>query len=320
MAANIIDVDDTSSLAQLPQLPRYVPTFGKYGDKDINENGNCPAMYNRSWSDTLIDVINNYCRHNDILTQLNQNIPTVVFETIALFYANDITHRRSYQDYVHALLICKYFSKLKETPGSELNANENAIKSKYKLTKKAALTTTKVMKALNDYKKPNSFRINNGDNMEELEIIFVDHVHNKLNLKKYSYPKGIAYKISQDELDIITAVRDTIELNRKHPVRIRGRIQEYHRSNELVGIVQDQYFKTDKTSIETHIIMNYSNKAIFAIDSNNVFAYFMFVFKFFTIIIHDKLYGDRHTTRTMQARAIASKYRGVLEQFDKSGL
>eukprot|EP01084_Bolivina_argentea_P099995 179650_1 len=154
MASHITDVDDTSSLAQLPQLPRYAPTFGKYGDKDINENGNCPAMYNRSWSDTLIDVINNYCRHNDILTQLNKTIPTVVFETIALFYANDITRRRSYEDYVHALLICKYLSKLKETRKSELNENEKAIKSKYKLTKKAALTTTKVMKALNDLRKP----------------------------------------------------------------------------------------------------------------------------------------------------------------------
>eukprot|EP01084_Bolivina_argentea_P152762 266409_1 len=308
---------ETDFTWSIPPQPHYAPTVPKYGDTNINEDGNCPAMYTRSWSDALVDIVKNHCRKYDI----GDTIPKVIFETVAVFYSNDHTHHRSYGDYVDALLICKYFSRLKESKRNQLNETDKAVKKQYKLTKKSVLGTAKIMKALNEYKKSNSFEINGGKEVEDFEVLFVDHEQNKYNLQKHSYPNNIDYTISNDELCIITAVRDTIELNRKHPVTWNGKdAGEVYRAHELVDITHKQYFKTGKTSVRMHTLISYMNKYLFAVDYDNRFAYFMFVFKFFSIVIHDKVEGRLPVERTMKARAIASKYKGILEQFDNSGL
>ena len=154
----------------------------------------------------------------------------------------------------------------------------------------------------------------------DFEIAFVDHVENKLSLKRYSYPKGAEYKISQNELELIAAIRDTQQLNRAHPLFFDGVKSEYHRSKELVALIEKMHFQTGKESIRLHTIIEYRDNMLYAVDYENVFSYFLFVFRFFTIIIHDKMTGDRHTTRTFQSRSMAAKYRGILEQFALSGL
>jgi len=122
-------------------------------------------------------------------------------------------------------------------------------------------------------------------------------------------------------MELITAIRDTQRLNAENPVFFNGaEAGEHYRSNELISLCQKMHFKTGKKSIRLHTIIEYRDNMLYAVDYDNVYAYFLFVFRFFTIIIHDKMTGDRHTTRTFQSRAIASKYRGILEQFAKSGL
>eukprot|EP01084_Bolivina_argentea_P152761 266408_1 len=301
----------------LPPRPHYAPSRPKYGDTNINDDGNCPAMYARSWSNALVDIVKNHCRKDDI----GDTIPKVIFETVAVFYSNDVTHHRSYSDYVDALLICKYFSRLKETKSKQLNEADKAVKKQYKLTKKSVLGTAKIMKALNEYKKSKNFEINGGKQIDDFEVLFVDHEQNKFNLQKHSYPATIDYTISDDELGIITAVRDTIELNRKNPLTWKGKdVGDTYRTDELMDITHKQYFKTGKTYVRMHTLISYMNKYVFAVDYDNRFAYYMFVFKFFSIIIHDKVEGRVPVERTMKAKAMSGKYKGILEQFDKSGL
>merc|ERR1719384_1379510 len=104
---------------------------------------------------------------------------------------------------MNALLICKYFSILKGAERKSLNETDKSIKKKYKLLKRSTLTTKKIMNGVKDFNK-GVFKVNG---VKDFEVIFVDHIENKYNLQKYSYPKDIEYKISQDELDIITAIR-----------------------------------------------------------------------------------------------------------------
>ena len=293
-------------------------------DLNINEENKCPVMYNYSWSQCLNDIVMNFLRKNGILTDFEDFIiPKSVYDVIAQFYSNDSTKYRSYNDYMNAILICKYFSSLKQIK-SPLNENDINVKTKYKLTKKASLTTTKIFKALNDYKdkdKDKTFKIFNDKQIDNFQVLFIDHDINKFNLKKYSYPKDTVYNISSDELEIITAIRNQIKKGQDLYVDNDKTYKVTLLSKEMKKITQKGYFKTGKTSIKHHTIIEYRDKALFAVDYSFEYCYFLFVFRFFTIIIHDYLGSDkRHTTRTMEARVIANRYRGILQQFDESGL
>eukprot|EP01084_Bolivina_argentea_P090329 162811_1 len=302
--------------------PSYEPTIPLFSDIDINDEKNCPAMYKQSWSDTLYDIVNNFLRKNDILKDCNQIIPKSMYEIIISFYINDITKNKSFKDYMNAVLICKYFSVLKQTPRADLkNPNDLEVKKKYKLVKKGAWTSKKIFNALKDY-NAKEFEIN----VSDFEILFVDHNLSKNNLGLFSFPKDVNYNLSKQEAHIIAAIRDTIKINEK-PVIIErvhhGHKVEYplvFQSNELLEILKKGNFKSGKTSIRLHTIVECRDKAIFALDYTHTFVYFLFVFKYFTIIIHDKATAERHTTRTMQAKTIAGRYRGILGQLDKSGL
>eukprot|EP01084_Bolivina_argentea_P209699 357139_1 len=298
---------------ELYQCPPYTATVLLRNDVDINKD--CPRMYTQSWSATLHDVIHNFCRNNGILEACNQVIPKAMFDVIAFHYSNDITKSKSFDDYINGLRICKYMSSLKHTKKQNLTKdNDLSIKQKYKLSKKAAFPMTKVFKALKDY-NAEPFEINVKNN---LEIIFIDHELNKCNLKKYSYPKDIAYTLSEQERRIIASIRDTIEVN-KVPHYIDGHVMTFQ-TNELHEILKKGNFKSGKESIRLHTIIEYRNKALFAMDYSFTYLYFMFVFKYFTIIIHDQVSIQNHVTRTMEAKVIANRYRGILKEFDDSGL
>merc|ERR1712228_609033 len=254
-----------------------------------------------------------------ILQDLDYQVPKAVFSVISMFYSNDITKNRSYRDYVNALLICKHFVFLKGTERNKLNDNNKKIKKNYKLTKKSVFTTKKIMAALKQFDDEKHTILDVPmDKLSDFEIIFVDHIENKFNLKRYSYPNGTEYTLSEDELDIITAIRDTQQLNKLHPIFYNGTKSAYYRSNELISLTRKMNFKTGKTSIRYHTIIEYRDNMLYGVDYENIYSYFLFVFRFFTIIIHDKMTGDRHTTRTFQSRSIAAKYRGILDQFDRT--
>lgn len=134
----------------------------------------------------------------------------------------------------------------------------------------------------------------------------------------------VSYNISKEERNIIASVRDTIKVNVSPPWVVDEttgtKYQMFYETPELRDILQKMNFKSGKESIRLHTIIEYRDKAIFALDYSHTFIYFLFVFKYFTIIIHDKVTAERHTTRTLDGRAMANRYRGILEQFDKSGL
>ena len=289
-------------------------------DFNINKTNRCPVMYNYSWSQCLNDIVMNFLRSNGILTDFEDVIiPKSVSDVIALFYSNDSTKYRSYDDYMNAILICKYFSSLKQIK-HPLNENDINVKKEYKLSKKASLTTSKIFKALKDF-KDNRFKIFNDKQIDNFQVLFIDHDINKFNLQKYSYPENTVYNISSDELQIITAIRNQIKNGEHSYIEDDATYKAILLSTEMKKIMEKGNFKTGKTSIRLHTIIEYRNKALFAVDYSFEYCYFLFVFRFFTIIIHDYLGSDkRHTTRTMEARVIANRYRAILQQFDQSGL
>ena len=132
----------------------YIPSVPTLSELDINKEDNLPSMYKITWSKCLRNIVLNFLRTNGILIDFEDIIiPKSIYDLIAQFYSNDITKRRSYEDYMNAILICKYFSELKLTKQVELsNENDKNVKLKYKLTTKSSLTTSKIFKALKDFK------------------------------------------------------------------------------------------------------------------------------------------------------------------------
>ena len=153
MANKFAVVDDKGNAINFAAIetPSYTPTIPTFGTLNINEEGNCPLIYSKTWSAALFDIIFNFCRRARILADLDWQIPDSVFSVISMFYCNDITKHRSYRDYVNALLICKHFVFLKGAERKQLSKNNAKIKKKYKLTKKSVLTTKKIMSALKQF-------------------------------------------------------------------------------------------------------------------------------------------------------------------------
>lgn len=222
---------------------------------------------------------------------------------------------RSFSDYVNALLIAKYFSALKVSTGT-LSEGDKAVKKKYGMKKKASLTASKVFKALKDY-KANEFEISH---IEGFEIFMVDHQLNKVNVKAYSYPKDATYNITDDELKIITAIRDSLQLQRQWE---QDMDDQYHgvviHTPGLTEILKKGNFKSGKASIRLHTIIEFRDKTLFAVDYEKESIYFLFVLKWFSVIIHDKVHGN-WAMRSQQGRVIGGRYRSILQQLDRSGL
>jgi len=300
-----------------PRMEELIQTFPatvpELSEIDINDN--VPGMYTRSWSETLRCIVMYEVRKLGVVTE---EIPTAVFDVIAELYSNDHTKNRTFTDYVDALLISKYFSALKATKRAQLSEQDLAVKTKYGMKKKAALTKSKVFIALKDY-KADGFAV---ADLDDFEIYIVDHELNRVNLKAFSYPKGAEYNISDDELRIISATRDTLQLQSQWEQEMD---EAFHgitlHSSELTDILKKGNFKSGKASIRLHTIIEFRDKMLFAMDYNMENIYFLFVLKWFSVIIHDKVRGNvAAQARTMEARVIGGRYRSILEQLDQSGL
>jgi len=304
----------------------YVNSEPVLSDLDINEDANCPIMYKQSWSNTLNDIVTNFLRNVGILQSFEDVIiPRIILDEIAKFYSNDVTKYRSFEDYMHAILICKYFSMLKQTRKPD-NDNDRKVQVDYKLTKKATLTTTKILKALEDFKQ-GKFQLFNGATHEDLEVYFIDHTVNKVNLQRFSYPKGATYTTSEDELALITALRDAT----KFVDEIKPSIGWDPEQEDIWGILPEHaelrkrvstgYFKSAKTGTKWHMMVNHKKNGVFALDDGRMSCYLLFVYRFFSIIIHEKMNEkEPPAVRKMAANVVGSRYRAILEQLEQSGL
>ena len=228
-----------------------------------------------------------------------------------------MTKSRSFSDYVDSVLICKYFSALRETEEAQ-NENDRKIKRKYPETvrpkkggKSNAITANKVFRALRDY-KTGAFEI--GD-IKNIEILFVDHALSRFNLQKHSFPKDATYCISNDEKKMIEALRESIKLTEENEDDI---IEVVH-SEDWQRIQQKMEFKSGKDSIiGLHSIFTFQDKdkMVFAATKKHQWMYFLFVFRWFSIIIHEKLERGGH----LESRAIQSRYMDIFKQLNQSGL
>ena len=91
-------------------------------------------------------------------------------------------------------------------------------------------------------------------------------------------------------------------------------------SKELQSIIKKGNFKSGKASIRLHTIMNLWERCLYAIDYGNEYIYLLFVFNYFSLIIHDRVDAESPLQRTMVARSTAEKYKSILQQFISSGL
>eukprot|EP00483_Globobulimina_turgida_P010354 UN10374 len=68
------------------------------------------TMYTQTWSQTLHDIIFNFLRENQYLPDSNdpnqlKSTPKSVLDVIAMFYANDQTNYKTFNDYITAMLL-----------------------------------------------------------------------------------------------------------------------------------------------------------------------------------------------------------------------
>ena len=285
-----------------------------------------------------MDIVRNYCRQIGIFPQMD--IPNSIFEVIAEHYTGDVMKFKTIPDYLDALMISKKFSRLKAVDASELGEHDKALKKQYKLTPKSHLSAPKIFKALRDYqaKKFELFDAKQNGKSPGFEIIFVDHVLSRMNLKQFSFPKSLEYQCSNEELKIIKVIRDesiaerkkasmldevkkkkTAMLNELKPSRWANQVKVL--SPELKAILKRGNFKSGKESIRLFTIIECRDNHLFAMDYGHKNNYYLFVFKWFSIIIHaENATNMRHTTRTMAGRILRNRFEDILKDLYRSGL
>merc|ERR1711990_1091990 len=91
-------------------------------------------------------------------------------------------------------------------------------------------------------------------------------------------------------------------------------------SSKEMSILRTGNFKTGKKSVRLYTIVSYRDRHLFAMDYENEHAYYLYVFKWFSVIIHDTMPKVRHTTRTMIGKVLGQRFEGILQQLRRSGL
>jgi len=292
-------------------LPEYEATAPVISKDDINDANITPKMYTQPWSDTLNDIVMSYCRENGILEQMEQVIPTTIIHTVAEFYSGDKTKKRTFSDFIDALLICRYFSSLKRTKPAD--AEDKRVRKLFKLDKrKTTVTASLVFRALQAYKKGEFQILNSTEAIEtNFKVAIVDHELNRCNLQKLSFPRDLKLNISEDEAAMIAAVRDSL--------RLHSNLRDLH-STELQAIMKRGHFEAGKAPLEENggrfKIISLWQQCVTAVGEDGERVYMLFVGRFFSVIIRDKP-AEFHT---LTNRSTMDRYRAILEQLQQSGL
>eukprot|EP01084_Bolivina_argentea_P074587 135292_1 len=279
----------------------------KQSMKDDRDCG-LQKIYTQTWSQTLHDIVFNFLRKNDYLPDTNDSnqlktAPKSVLDIIAKYYANDQTNYKTFNDYITAIILCKYLSLIKKMKTKHLKDTKFAkIKKEYNLKKSNALTAKKVFKVLKDYKM-NKFKIDFSI-IDEFYVLFIDQNYGE-NILSMSYPNTFKYILLSDELQILKGMK------------------QYDYDKSLLNQINSKgYFDTgtQNPAIRYHTMIDCEKDYVYALDYPGNYSYFIFRFKFFSIVIHDVIKSQSNIERKMEGNIAANQYRSLMEQWIDSGL
>merc|ERR1712212_648603 len=112
----------------------------------------------------------------------------------------------------------------------------------------------------------------------------------------------------------IAAVRDSLHITQKANDEM-----PYH-SKEMQALMKHGNFVSGNASLGELKILNFWQQCVSAIDTANEHIYLLFVGRFFSVIIHDRVMTKNPLEMTMEAKATTERYRLILEQLQQSGL
>merc|ERR1712157_675418 len=138
------------------------------------------------------------------------------------------------------------------------------------------------------------------------------------------FPPDMEYRLSNEEIKIIAALRLAAKMNAlrnsigKNKCPETGFELERSLSSPELAILRKGNFKSGKESIRLFTIVDYRDSHLLAMDYEHEHAYHLWVFRFFTIIIHDTL--PDVPMKTMYGKLLGQRFEGILEQLYHSGL
>ena len=175
---------DSVSVSENPAVDSLIESPQNEESK-LKKDSECglQAIYKQTWSQTLHDIVFNFLRTGGYLsgsadTNQLETTPKSVLDLIGKFYVNDSTNYKTFNDYITAIVLYKYFEVIKKMDRETASQNPETVRlrKEYGLNKKGSrLSAKKVFKALRDYKE-NEFVLDDSviDDYK-FNVIFVDH-------------------------------------------------------------------------------------------------------------------------------------------------